>query len=89
IKVQTIDLDSFVNENNLPRIDFIKADIEGAERYMLMGAKQVLKDFAPKLSLCKYHLPDDSKVLKELILDANPNYVIEERWKKMYAYVPR
>ena len=80
-------MDTFVEENKLPSVDFIKADIEGAERYMLMGAKRVLKEFAPKIAICTYHLPDDPKVLRELILDANPNYIIEEKFKKMYAYV--
>lgn len=89
VKVQAIDLDTFVEENKLPRVDFIKADIEGAERYMLMGAKRVLKEFAPKIAICKYHLKDDPQVLRELILNANPNYVIEEKWKKIYAYVPK
>ncbi|MDR2590992.1 MAG: FkbM family methyltransferase [Oscillospiraceae bacterium] len=88
IKCKTITLDSFVDQCNLPKIDFIKADIEGAERDMLRGAKNVLKDFAPKLSICTYHLPDDPQVLRELILEANPNYIIEERWHKMYANVP-
>ena len=86
--VKAIPLDIFVQENNLPRVDFIKADIEGAERFMLMGAKNVLKDFAPKLSICKYHLPDDPEVLRGLILDANPKYVIEERLGLIYAHVP-
>jgi len=54
---------------------------------MLVGARQVLKEYAPKISICTYHLPDDPKVLRELILDANPNYIIEERFEKMYAYV--
>jgi len=85
IDVQGITLDTFVKKHNLPRVDFIKADIEGAERYMLMGARQVLKEFAPKLSICTYHLPDDPKVLRELILDANPNYIIEEKYKKMVS----
>jgi FkbM family methyltransferase len=89
VKVKAIDLDTFVEKNKLHRVDFIKADIEGAERYMLMGAKQTLKEFAPKLAICTYHLPDDPRVLRELILDANPNYIIEERWKKMYAHVPK
>ena len=88
ITVPAIDLDTFVAEHHLPRVDFIKADIEGAERYMLMGARKVLREFAPKLSLCTYHLPDDPQVMREIILDANPDYVIEERWKKMYAWVP-
>jgi len=52
---------------------------------MLMGAKRVLREFAPKISICTYHLPDDPEVLRKLILEANPQYVIEERWKKMYA----
>jgi len=88
VKIQAIDLDTFVDKNNLPHVDFIKADIEGAERYMLMGARRVLKEFAPKIVICTYHLPDDPQVLRELILDSNPDYIIEEKWKKMYAYVP-
>jgi len=87
ITVQAIPLDTFVERNNISQVDFIKADIEGAERYLLMGAKQVLEEFSPKISICTYHLPDDPQVLRQLILDANPNYIIEERFKKMYAYV--
>jgi FkbM family methyltransferase len=88
-KVHAIDLDSFAETNKLARIDFIKADIEGAERYMLKGARRVLREFAPKIAVCTYHLPDDPQVLREIILEANPNYIIEERWKKLYAYVPK
>jgi hypothetical protein len=84
-----INLDAFVEENNLPSVDFIKADIEGAERYMLMGAKRVLKEFAPKLAVCTYHLPDDPQILRKLILEANPDYIIEERFNKIYAYVQK
>lgn len=88
ITVPTISLDEFVREHSVQKVDFIKADIEGAERYMLMGARQVLKEFAPKLSLCTYHLRDDPQVMEQLILDANPNYVIEHKWSKLYAYCP-
>ena len=88
-RISTISLDEFVNDKKLESIDFIKADIEGAERYMLKGAKNVLKEFAPKLAICTYHLPDDKKILQDLVLDANPQYVIEHKFMKMYAYVPR
>lgn len=80
-------LDAFVHENNLERVDFIKADIEGAERELLKGAQQTLKRFAPKIALCTYHLPDDKEVLEELILQANPNYTVCHGYKKIYAYV--
>jgi FkbM family methyltransferase len=56
-------LDKFADEQNLKRLDFVKADIEGAERDMLAGAKNVLKELAPKLALCTYHLSDDPEVL--------------------------
>jgi len=86
--VQAITLDSFVNKCNIPQIDFIKADIEGAERNMLMGAKNVLLDFAPKLSICKYHLPDDPEVIRDIILSSNHNYIINEKFDVIYAHVP-
>ena len=86
-KIEVTTLDEFVKENNLKRVDFIKADIEGFERYMLMGAKETLKKFAPKLAICTYHLPDDPVVLSKIILDANPNYTIIQKRKKLYAMV--
>lgn len=88
IEVKTITIDEFVKVNKLDSVDFIKADIEGAERYMLEGAQKTLAEFAPKLSLCTYHLPDDPKVLEELILKYNPNYIIKQGEKKLWAYVP-
>lgn len=81
-------IDEFIEENNISKIDFIKADIEGVERFMIMWAKKTLAKFAPKLSICTYHLEDDPQVLEEIIREANPNYVIKHKWKKLYAYVP-
>ncbi len=86
--IEVITLDDFVKDNNISKVDFIKADIEGSERYMLMGAKEILKKFSPKLSICTYHLPDDPEVLEKIILDSNPNYIVEHKWSKLYAYVP-
>lgn len=86
-EIETISLDEWVKENKISRIDFIKADIEGAERLLLKGAQQVLKEFAPKLSICTYHFKDDKKVLPQLILEANPHYKIYLKYKKLYAFV--
>lgn len=87
IKVATID--SFVKKNHIGRVDFIKSDIEGQERNMLRGATKTLREFAPKLSICTYHLPDDPEVIRKIILEANPEYMIDEQYMKLYAYVPR
>jgi len=88
VNIQKTTIDHFVEERGLKRVDFIKADIEGAERLMLAGAQNTLKEFAPRLAICKYHFPDDKEVLTELILQANPKYQIEYQWGKLFAHVP-
>jgi FkbM family methyltransferase len=48
-------IDKLVAENNLPRLDFIKMDIEGAEMMALRGATETLKRFKPVLAISVYH----------------------------------
>jgi FkbM family methyltransferase len=86
-KIYITTIDKFVEKNNITRVDFIKADIEGAERNMLKGAAYVLKKFAPKLAICTYHLHDDPEVLEKIILEANPNYKIVHLEHKLFAAV--
>ena len=86
-KIEITTIDEFVSEQQLTGVDFIKADIEGFERYMLMGATKTLKTFAPKLAICTYHLPDDPEILAKIIIDANPDYTIVQKKKKLYAMV--
>lgn len=80
-------VDAFVADSKLSRVDFIKADIEGFERYMLMGARETLKNFAPKLTICTYHLSDDPEILEKIIRDANSQYKIVHLQHKLFASV--
>lgn len=89
ITVKATTLDNWVKENNIEKIDFIKTDIEGAERYFLEGSKWVLKNFSPKLSLSAYHFDDDEVVLPQLIKKINPNYIVICKWKKVFAWVDK
>jgi FkbM family methyltransferase len=86
-KIEITTIDDFVKEMNLKCVDFIKADIEGFEREMLIGATKTLKNYGPKLAICTYHLPDDPEVLSKIILDANPNYTIILKNKKLFAAI--
>ena len=85
--IECTTLDEWVAENDIPHIDFIKADIEGAERQMMKGSVETLARDAPKISICTYHFKDDAEVLRRIIKGANPVYRISEKWKKMYAKV--
>ena len=85
-KVQCITLDKFVNENRINKVDFIKADIEGSEKEMIEGAKDVIKEFSPMLSICSYHYKNDVEDLIKLIKSINQNYTITQRFSKIYAW---
>ncbi|MFB3778300.1 MAG: FkbM family methyltransferase [Bryobacteraceae bacterium] len=73
IEVTTIDL--LVSELRLPRVDYVKMDIEGAEREALRGARETLRKFGPRLMLDAYHRPDDMTVLPGLVRRAHSGYV--------------
>ena len=79
-------VDAFCEDEGI-HPDFIKADIEGAERQMMRGAVSTLARDAPKIAICTYHFKDDAEVLRGIINGANPAYRIVEKWKKMYARV--
>lgn len=55
-------------------VDFIKMDIEGAEREALAGASHLLASRYPRMAICIYHTPDDARVVPETVLAAAPRY---------------
>lgn len=88
IRVKYVKLDSLVfNDKKISNVDFLKMDIEGGERDALLGAKEVIFEFKPKLSICTYHLKGDQVVLRNIIKNINPNYKIEMGKKKLYARI--
>jgi len=55
IHVPVTTIDKLVKELKLDRVDFIKMDIEGAEEKALMGAKETITKYGPRIALCVYH----------------------------------
>lgn len=47
IKVESVTLDTFVSQWNIPKIDVIKIDIEGAELWAFEGSKRIISTMRP------------------------------------------
>jgi FkbM family methyltransferase len=64
---QTVSIDDTVKKLWLPKVDFIKMDIEGAEIQALKGAEITLRQFHPKLAISLYHSLEDFKTIPQYL----------------------
>ena len=71
---ETISIDDMGQELGLPRVDFIKMDIEGAEFPALQGAEQTIKSYRPKLAISIYHQLSDFVTIPRYLHELNLGY---------------
>lgn len=89
-----IDLDTYVERKNLPRVDYIKFDIEGAELDALHGAAKTIVRRKPKMAICLYHKPEDFWTLPTYIKSLRSDYEFQfrhhlcERKKEIQLHAP-
>jgi len=69
-----VSIDDYVRTSGMSRVDFIKMDIEGMERYALEGARLTIERFHPKLAISCYHKGDDLRVLASMLCEEVPEY---------------
>jgi len=67
-------VDKFVKVNKVPKVDYIKMDVEGHELKVLKGAAETIQTYKPRLALSVYHRGDDLVELPKFLLALNPNY---------------
>jgi FkbM family methyltransferase len=67
-------IDKLVTELRLPRVDFIKMDIEGAERKALVGGRETIAKYRPRMALCVYHMQGDEIEVPKLVHEAYSGY---------------
>ena len=87
---QFVDLDTYVEQKDIPRVDYIKLDIEGLELAALRGAAKTITRCKPKMAICVYHRPEDLWTLPKLIKTLRPDYEFQFRHhtfdRKKYVY---
>lgn len=79
-------IDTFVRENNIPKIDFIKADIEGMEPNLIQGAKQTITRDKPRIAICTYHDKNHRHELTEMLKSYRPDYRFSYSSHKLFAW---
>ena len=71
---QLISIDEYVQAKNLPRIDFVKLDIEGSELATLKGAALSIARWKPRLAISAYHKMEDVYTLAKFLKLIRPDY---------------
>ena len=76
-RVPLVTIDELVAELKLPRVDYIKLDVSGAEAKVLEGAKQTLAKFKPRLSVATYSQPEQPAAVPALVRAARADYQMD------------
>lgn len=74
-KFLSITIDETVKVMALPRVDFIKMDIEGAEMMALRGARRTIERDRPNMAICVYHKLIDFYEIPQFIDSLGLGYV--------------
>jgi FkbM family methyltransferase len=85
-EMTTTTIDSIVETLGLDKVDFIKADIEGAERHALVGANGTLARLRPRLAFCVYHYPDDPEVIQQIVEKHGYRFHFEGSGRYIYCW---
>jgi FkbM family methyltransferase len=74
VTVPLTKIDSMMSELKLPRVDFIKMDVEGAEQPAIEGAAEVIRKFKPRMAIAAYHRDVDPYALPLAVRAIDSDY---------------
>jgi FkbM family methyltransferase len=76
VELRTETIDALVADGSIPRVDFIKVDVEGADLSVLEGAAEAIRAQRPRIAIACYHKPDDLVAIPDLLASLGVPY----RW---------
>ena len=74
VQVPLTTIDKVVAELGLPRVDFIKMDVEGAEANAIAGARGTIQRFKPRLAIAAEHKLEDQFELPKAVRNVRGDY---------------
>lgn len=78
-------LDNILYESGAERIDYIKFDVEGAEKEALEGCYKTIESFSPALLVSVYHRGEDLFALPLQLTERFPDYKL---YLRKFRYIP-
>jgi FkbM family methyltransferase len=76
VQLRTTSIDALCRARALPRVDFIKIDVEGADLGVLEGAAETIRAYRPRIAVACYHKPDDLVRIPDFVASLDVSY----RW---------
>ena len=86
-KDDRISLDTFFSKRG-EYVNYLQADMEGGEKDLLIGARNLLKNSNLELSICCYHREKDEKELSEMLLHHGFRVEYSAGYMLMWMQVP-
>ena len=83
-QVETTDLDTFVGENNIKRVDLLVLNVPGEiEHLILIGAKDLITNFRPQVTITVYH--KNLERVTAFFKEVGDYFEIENPYKEPYS----
>lgn len=82
-------IDDFAAKHSIPRIDFVKMDVEGYEAKILQGAAKTIQKFRPTIVMSAYHNKHDVQELPRILENIQPGYSIKLERRNELDFVCR
>jgi FkbM family methyltransferase len=79
VVVPVFTVDEIIKRKLVPRVDFLKMDVEGMEVRALAGAAETMHSHSPKLSIAVYHNYVAAKAARSIVRKAQANYNVQWR----------
>lgn len=93
-KQYPVEMDTVDNILSGKPVSFIKMDLEGYEQRAILGAKETISKYKPKMLISAYHQNDDLWMIPKLVLEINPEYKVYLRkspclpaWEVNYYFI--
>lgn len=74
VRLPLTTIDKLVAELGLEKVDYIKMDIEGAERQAIAGGAETIRKFRPRMSIATENLDDDYRAVPAAVRAIRTDY---------------